>query len=215
MESLERGGQAAREFGGRPVVNAGEVMKPLVSEQVEVGVKVSLGGMLLSTALFQIDKGLQYYDVRNPAAPVFVQDGRQVHRGIEFTAFGRLAERWSLVGGLTLLDAVVRRQKQNPALEGKRPAALTGEVAERLARLRAEYDTPWLPGLTLVGGVSYTSDRYADPMNTDRLPSFTLFDAGARYAATLAGRPVTERYWPNGWHIGDPRVFTFSLSAPF
>lgn len=221
MESLEQGGTAAEQFGGAPVVNAGESMKPMVSDQIEIGAKWSVGGMLLSTALFQIDKSLQYYDISDPAAPVYVQDGRQVHRGIEFTAFGRMAERWSLIGGLTLLDAKVKKQEQNPALEGKHP---TG-TAERLAKLRVEYDTRWLPGLTLVGGVQYTRHRYADQMNTDRLPAFTLFDVGARYATTLAGRPLTarlevqnagdRRYWNNGSEVGEPRTLTFSLSTDF
>ncbi len=108
IEALEQGGMAGDAFNGVPVVNAGEVMQPLMSEQVEIGVKARVGDMLLTTALFQIDKGLQYYDASNPAAPVFVQDGRQVHRGIEFTAFGKLTDNLTLVGGFTLLDAKVR-----------------------------------------------------------------------------------------------------------
>lgn len=219
MESLEQGGVAAERFGGARVANAGEIMEPLVSDQIEVGAKWSVGGMLLTTALFQIDKALQYYDITDPTAPVYVQDGRQVHRGIEFTAFGRVAERWSLVGGLTLLDADVREQKQNAALEGKRPT----QAAERLLKLRAEYDTPWLQGLTLVGGFQYTSDQYVDALNTDQMPSYTLIDAGARYVTALAGKPLTarieiqnlgdKRYWVNGAAIGDPRTVTFSVSV--
>lgn len=117
--------------------------------------------------------------------------------------------------------ATVRKQKQNPTLEGKRPTL----VAEPLLKLRTEYDTPWLPGLVLVAGFSYTSDQYTDVKNTDRLPSFTLYDAGARYLTAVAGRPLTLRlemlnlgdkpYWANGAHLGDPRILSFSVSADF
>lgn len=218
MESLERGGVAVETFNGQPVANAGQSLDPMVSDQVEVGVKASLGETLVTAALFQIDKALQYYDLRNPEAPVFVQDGRQQHRGLEFTVMGRVGERWSLVGGLTMLDTTIREQKQNPALEGNRPML----VAEQLLKLRSEYDTPWLQGLTLIAGFSYTSDQYVDASNADRLPSFTLFDAGARYVSAIGDRPLTlhlelqnlgdKRYWANGAHIGDPLALTFGLS---
>ncbi|WP_368794747.1 TonB-dependent receptor, partial [Enterococcus sp. HPCN18] len=82
----------------------------------------------------------------------YVQDGRQVHKGLEFTATGRLARQLSVVGGVTLLDAQVTRNPQTPALVGKTPA----NVAERLAKVYLEYDLDAVPGLTLTGGVFYT-----------------------------------------------------------
>lgn len=219
MKALEQGGVAATIFNGAPVVNAREVMSPLLSRQIEVGAKWSIGGMLLTAALFDIDKGLQYYDITDPAAPVYVQDGRQVHRGAEFTLIGKATEHLTLIGGLTLMDTEVKRQRQNPALEGKRPTA----VAETLAKLRVEYQVPMLPALTLVGGMAYTGDSFADPLNTDRLSSYTLFDLGARYATTIARLPVTlrleiqnvgdRRYWFNTNTIGDPRTVLFSVST--
>jgi len=109
MESLEKGGTAPLTSGGFAVVNAGQVMAPLLSEQVEVGAKAELGGMLLTAALFNIDKGLQYTDATVPTAPVYVQDGRQVHKGVEFTASGRVMPGLSLWGGVTLLDAKVKK----------------------------------------------------------------------------------------------------------
>src|SRR5690606_16371064 len=60
MEALEQGGLAADVHNGQPVRNAGEIMEPLISKQVEVGVKATVGDMLLTAALFEIDKGLQY-----------------------------------------------------------------------------------------------------------------------------------------------------------
>jgi iron complex outermembrane receptor protein len=221
IEALEPGGIAGDDFNGLAVVNAGAVMKPLTSDQIEIGAKWSVGGMLLTTALFQIDKALQYYDLSDPAAVRFVQDGRQVHRGIEFTGFGKVTNDLILTGGITLLNAEVEEQKEDPTLEGKQPS----NVAERFAKLRAEYRLPALPALSLIGGVSYTGPQYGDALNTDRLPGFTLFDAGARYETGVGQHPLTLRlnvnnvtdkaYWNQGITLGTPRTVLFSASTEF
>jgi len=221
MEALEQGGTANDEYNGYPVANAGQTMAPLMSKQVEVGVKAEVGGMLLTGALFQIDKGLQYYDASTPTRPVYVQDGRQLHRGLEFTATGRLTSNLTLVGGLTLLDASVREQKQNPALEGKRPE----ETAKRMAKLYGEYRVPGVPGLTLNGGISYTGSSWGDTMNTDRLPGYTLLDAGVRYVMNAGSHPLTlrlnvnnlanKRYWVNRQFLGDARTVALSANLKF
>lgn len=218
MESLEKGGTAPLTAGGRAVVNAGAILPPLLSKQAEVGVKAELGNMLLTGALFQIDKGLQYTDTTtHPAAPVYVQDGRQVHKGLEFTASGRALPGLTLWGGVTLLDAQVTRQTATPALQGKTPA----NVAEVQAKLYAEYDIAAVPGLALTGGVLYTGRQQRDALNTQQLPAYTLLDAGLRHVAKVSGKPVVWRlsvanltdkqYWLNGTYLGRPR--TVSLSA--
>lgn len=218
MESLEKGGNAPLTAGGRAVVNAGAILPPLLSKQAEVGVKAELGNMLLTGALFQIDKGLQYTDTTtNPAAPVYVQDGRQVHKGVEFTASGRAMPGLTLWGGVTLLDAQVTRQTATPALQGKTPA----NVAEVQAKLYAEQDIAAMPGLALTGAVLYTGKQQRDALNTQQLPAYTLLDVGLRYATKVSGKPVVWRlsvanladrqYWLNGTYLGRPR--TASLSA--
>ncbi len=220
MESLEQGGVAPDfDRDGRPLVNAGEVMGPLVSKQVEAGIKATVGGMQLAAALFEIDKGLEYTDPS--AQPVYVQDGRQVHRGIELTATGKVSRDWTLVGGLTLLDAKVKEQKQNPALEGKRP---TG-TAKQFFKLYGEYQVPGVQGLTLSGGFNRVGAAWADTMNTDRLPGYTVFDVGARYVMAAGGYPLTlrlnvnnltdKRYWVNNSFLGDARVIVLSANLKF
>ncbi len=219
MESLEKGGTAPLVANGVALVNAGAVMAPLMSEQVEVGVKAELGGMLLTGALFRIDKGLQYTDSSVPTAPVYVQDGRQVHQGIELTASGRATRQLSLWGGLTLMDAKMKENAVNPALEGKTPA----NVAERLAKLYAEYDLAAVPGLTLTGGIAYTGRQQLNASNTDSVPGFTLLDAGLRYQMQAAGKPwvlrlgvsnlANKSYWLSGNYVGKPRTVAASVQV--
>lgn len=221
IESLEQGGAASDQYNGQTVVNAGQVMEPLISKQIEIGAKWSVGNMLLTTALFEIDKGLEYYDLANPAAPKYTQDGRQVHRGIEFTAIGRAADDLTVSGGLTLLDAKVKEQKQSPDLEGKQPSG----TAEKVAKLRVEYALPALRALNFSASVSYIGPQYVDQLNTDRLPGYTLVDMGARYMFVIAQHPVTLRldvnnitdkaYWSQDGSLGDPRTVLLSASIDF
>ena len=223
IEALEPGGIASDEFNGVPVVNKGEVFEPLISEQFEVGAKTKLGAVALDAALFRIEKGLQYYDVTNPTAPRFVQDGLQVHQGIELTAIGNLTENLNLIGGFTLLDPTVDEQKQTPALEGKAPA----DVAEKIVKARLEYSPSSIPNLSFSAAANYNGSSYGDLMNTDRVPDYTLFDIGARYQLAVGETLVTlradlsnltnEHYWNgfNGTRIGDPRTLMVSATAEF
>lgn len=205
------------------VVNFGEVFEPLTSEQVEAGVKAEVGQLELNAAVFRIEKGLQYYDISNPALPIFVQDGLQVHQGIELTATGNLTDNLNLIGGFTWLDPEVKEQKQTPALEGKAPA----DVAEKIAKARLEYTVPAVPNLSLSAAVNYNGSSYGDPLNIDRVPGYTLFDIGARYDMNIADSLVTlradlhnltnEHYWNgfNGTRIGDPRTLMVSATVEF
>jgi len=221
MESLEQGGTAADEYLGAEVVNKGQVFDPLISKQLEIGAKYSWRGMLLSGALFQIDKGLQYYDITDPTRPVYVQDGRQVHKGVEFTAIGKLTHNLSIMGGFTWLEPKIKSQKQNPQLEGKRPAL----VSDTLFKVRAEYDVPAVPGLSVSAGFNRTSASYVDNLNTDELPGYTVYDLGARYPFGSARNPVIVRldiinltnkhYWANGSVLGNPRTAMLSANYKF
>jgi iron complex outermembrane recepter protein len=221
MESLEQGGTADLTYGGYAVTNAGAILDPLMSEQIEVGAKAELGGMLLTGALFQIDKGLQYYDLSNPTRPTYVQNGRQVHKGIELTATGKLTRNLTLIGGLTLLDPRIKENKQSPALEGKRPIG----VADRMFKLYAEYALPGMPNLVINGGFNYVGDAYGDNANTDRMPGYTLVDVGLRYTLAAGDYPLTlrlnvnnltdKRYWVNQYYLGDARTVVMSANIRF
>lgn len=221
IKALEQGGTAADTYNGYRVSNAKAVMPPMESRQLELGAKWSVNGLLLTGALYEIDKALQYYDLSIPTQPTYVQDGRQVHRGVEMTGTGKLGRNLTLVGGLTWLDAKVREQKQNPALEGKRPTGVSG----RTAKLYVEYALPAVSGLALVGGVYYNGPFYVDTANTEKLGGYTTLDAGLRYESRLAGHPLAvrvninnlsdKRYWASGNTIGAGRTLTVSASYKF
>lgn len=222
IESMEKGGTAAQTYNGESVSNRGEIKPPLESQQIELGVKATVGGSLLTAALFQIDKGLQYYERTGSSGPyTYVQDGRQVHKGLELTSTGRVLPGLTLVGGITIMDAQVTRNRQTPALEGKTPA----NVAEKFAKVYAEYDLPTVAGLTLTGGIYYTGKQSVDALNTDQIPDFTTADVGVRYKTRLSTLPLTIRlkvsnitnksYWLTGNSTGEGRTVALSGQVEF
>lgn len=209
IEGLERGGVAP---SNGTVDNPGAVMPPMVSTQLEVGVKADIAGMLFTAALFDIDKAYELTTNR-----IYSQDGRQRHQGLELTATGKPINRLTVLGGLTLLDPMV----EGGTYDGKMPI----NVAEFFAKLYAEYELPGMNGLFLTGGVYYTGDQWADANNTDQLPSYTTMDLGLRYETEVAGHDLTmrvnvanvtdERYWMDAYYLGAPRTFLFSAQTKF
>lgn len=98
-----------------------------------------------------------------------------------------------------------------------------------LVNLGAEWDTPWLPGLTLQAAAIHTGRQYADNANTQKLPAWTRVDLGARYVTRLAAHPVAfragvenafnQRYWSGTWNgfssVGAPRTVKLAVSVDF
>lgn len=211
IEGLQSGGLAPWN-----ALNAYEVMAPLVSEQYEIGVKATVGETLLTLALFNIDKPNAYTN----GAGYYVQDGRQENNGLELGITGKVLPELTLVGGLTFLDPQVKKTSV-AANEGNKPT----NVASQLAKLYAEYDINAVPGFAITGGAYYTGKQYTDEANQHSLPSFTTFDAGARYRMPVADNNVTLRanvsnlanksYWLNSSYLGDPRTLTFSAQLEF
>ncbi|XLY87767.1 TonB-dependent siderophore receptor [Ectopseudomonas mendocina] len=212
IEGLQAGGIAPS-----TALNAGQAMAPLVSEQYEVGIKATVGETLLTIAVFNIDKPNTYTN----GAGVFVQDGRQENNGLEFGITGKVLPELTLVGGLTLLDPQVKDSGAADS-EGQKPT----NVATQLAKLYAEYDINALPGFALTGGTYYTGKQYSDEANNHSLPSFTTFDAGARYRTQLGGdnsltlrtnvsNLANKEYWLSSHYLGAPRTLTFSAQLEF
>lgn len=212
MEALEQG------FTSTAAGNLGESFPPFLSRQKEAGLKATLGGMQLSAAWFHIRKANQM--VENNIAS---QDGEAIHKGWEFSLGGRLTRELTLVGGFTLLDAQVT-QAANGLNEGRTPQG----VPEKMFKLYAEYDLPWVPGLTLTGGLSHTGKVPVDAANTLYVPSVTLGDLGLRYRHKLYGKDATWRmnvsnvgdkdYWSSRsgmLYLGAPRTLSLSATLAF
>lgn len=202
--------------------NAGQVFSPTVSTEYEVGAKADIHGMLLTAALFRINKALQIDVTNSNGTHTIIEDGRQVHSGLELTATGNIWEGFRIYGGMTLLDPRIARYQADPTLDGKQPQ----NVANILAKVTAEYDLPFAPGLTLTGGIYYIGSQAVDVQNTEFLPSFTTEDIGIRYRGRLpSGQEAVFRlnvsnltnksYWLTSNYVGSPRTVAMSAQIKF
>jgi len=202
--------------------NAGQVLPPYLSKEYEIGAKANVGGLLLTAALFQIQKALQYSVTNSDGTATYFQDGREVHDGLELSATGNISEGFRIYSGLTLLDPKVTNNKATPIYNGKYPEF----VANQMAKVTAEYDLPFAPGLTLTGGVYYTGKAAADQLNSQFIPAFTTGDIGLRYQGNLpTGQPVVFRlnvsnvtdakYWLSPYNVGLPRTVAASAQIKF
>jgi iron complex outermembrane recepter protein len=235
IEALVQGAVApasgANPSGGAalPVTNAGEVLPPFVSEQYEIGGKLTQGGVDLSLALFQIDQNTAILrpDPDQANALEFGPFGVQRNRGVEFTVAGEIVDGLRLIAGGSIIDAKLR-DTQNGVNEGNQAVG----VPEYLLNANVEWDVPFAPALTLTGRVVHTGEQAANIGNTLFLDDWTRFDIGARYVAVVGGKPLTFRvnidnvadadYWAAAFDsfrpdllLGAPRTFKASVTYDF
>jgi iron complex outermembrane receptor protein len=209
---LTRGGTAAA-----GTTNVGETFAPQKSKQYEVGVKVDWGRFTTQAALYQITRPNAITENN-----VYSFGGEQRNRGLELTGYGEMQRGLRLMASASFNDAKLTRTA-NGVNQGNDAAG----VPKRTFNLGLDWDTPWVPGLSLNGRVINTSSVYADAANRLRVDAWTRLDIGARYATKVAGKPVVFRanlenvadknYWvvSNYVTVGAPRTLMLSASIDF
>lgn len=98
------------------------------------------------------------------------------------------------------------------------------------ANLGAEWDTPWVPGLTLTALGIHSSSQYLDSANDLKIPQWTRYDLGGRYSTRILSKDVVLRaslenvenraYWAGVFNDGyatvsEPRTLKLSASIDF
>lgn len=199
--------------------NAGEVFAPYRTKQYEAGVKVEHGTFGATLAGFQITKPSGELS----SSGVFSVSGEQRVRGLEFNVYGEVVPQLRLLGGVALLDGKLTKTAV-AANRGNDPIG----VAPVQLNLGAEWDLPWLKGLTLTGTLVHTGKQYINAANTQSLPEWTRVDIGARYSTEIAGRKTVfraavqnvtaEKYWSSvasfgTFYLGAPRTYRLSMSV--
>lgn len=215
-EGMEKGGTAP--LG---TVNALQTLPSLMSRQYEAGVKAELfDGATLSAAVFEIDKALELIDGSNR----YVQDGRQVHRGVEATLAGQLTSGLRLVSSLQYLDARLEKTA-NRALDGNQPF----NVPKFKGSAYASWRLPVEPNLSVNLGAFYSSKRFVDEANTFSIDDYLRLDAGLRYGFAFGNtnatlrlivENLTDKNYFSGTSFGyllygEPRTVRLSLSASY
>jgi len=215
IEGLSRG-----DIAPLTATNAGQSFAPYKTKQREVGVKIDHGRFISTLSVFQIEK---------PSGQltngVFAVDAEQRNRGLEFNIIGEVTPGVRLLSGATFFDAELTKTN-NVATRGKTPIG----VPSSQANLGLEWDTSWVPGLTVNGAITFTDKQYVNQANTQELASWTRFDLGARYTTAITGHATTLRanvlnvfdrdYWSgvasySGVSIGAPRTLMLSATVDF
>lgn len=209
---------------GAGFANVGTVFPPFQSKQAEVGAKVNFGRITTTFSLFQISQPA----LVTVAAAVPTQElaGEQRNRGAELNVFGEVTPDIRLLGGVAFIDG--RLTKTENGLQDNNKAL--GVPVVNLS-VGAEWDTPFLRGLTLTGRTIYTSQQFVNTANTQVLPDWVRFDIGARYAfiSPWNGKPIIVRaaienvgnasYWASAYNgvvaLGAPRTYLVSTTFNF
>ena len=215
MQGLEPGGTA-----GTTAANAGRILDPKTTRQLEAGVKRADGRLLASAAAFHIWKAHEFTDPGN----ALVQRGVARHSGLELTAAGRATDRLRVQTGATFLRARIEGTGV-PAFDGRAPMNvpwLTGKAG-------LDWDARWLDGAGLEGVWTYVSERYARRDNALSVPGYQRVDVGLRYRRSAGALAWTwrlrvenvfdARYWRDvgeylgdGYlHLGAPRLLRASM----
>ncbi len=110
--SLQQG-----DIASSTAANPGQALPPYRSTQTEVGYKVALARIDVSTAVFRLDRPFANTD---PADNVFKISGEQINYGVEATISGRLTDRLITSSGLT----AARHERHQDRQPGDRRPAL-------------------------------------------------------------------------------------------
>ena len=177
--------------------NADTFLPSVLSRQVELGVKyVAADALTVGAAVFRTSQPYQYAQPDGSEAGfTFVEQGQQVHTGLELTANGRLGDHLELAASATALQARAR-DTGTPAYEGHQLV----NVPKLRASVHAVYALPFAPALGISGGWRYASANIARADGSARAPDYHVFDLGMRLQHRLHQRAVT-------WNLSVDNVF--------
>jgi iron complex outermembrane receptor protein len=158
---------------------SGQPFQPTEGKQIEGGLKFQpkSSNSFLTADVFQITQ--TNVGVPDPDHPFStLQQGEIRARGYEFEAVGNLVSTLNFNAAYSHLDQTVTRTT-DPTTLGKRPPL----APDHLFSLAGEYTVASGPliGLGFGAGVRNVGSRAGDGANTIEVPSYTLFDASARY----------------------------------
>lgn len=220
VQGLSQGGKVT----DTSATNYNQMFAPYKTEQREVGVKWAVGAFTNTASLFEVNQPTMMST--GPSSNPTYTDGAETRvRGLEWNTFGQVLPSVKLLGG-----ASYTRGKLTKTQGGVNQGNEIFGVPRWQGNLGAEWELPWVTGLSLSGRVIHTSSLYLDNANTYRIPSWTQFDAGASYATRVASKDVVLRlnianlfdkhYWSGSFAepratLGQARTVTASATVDF
>lgn len=154
----------------------GDPAKPERGEQYEVGLKYqprSFDGYF-NIAAFEVSKE----NIARQVAGQLTQIGEVRNRGLELEAVANVTEALTLIGNVSFIDSEITEDATSSNV-GNTPSQIADQLASAWANYRL-LNGP-LDGLTIGAGARYVGDSYADNTETNKVSSYTLFDATLSY----------------------------------
>jgi iron complex outermembrane receptor protein len=196
--------------------NANQAFAPYKSNQYEAGVKTDWGRVMTTVSIFQIS---QPNYVTNGVTNVYGPEGNKRVRGLELSGYGEAFRHLRLMASATFYNA-----KLNDVTDGSAYGNHATNVPSFTFNLGADYDLPWVPGLSVNARLIHNGAQYYDGAAEFRIPSWTRYDVGARYRTQIARKNVVfranienlfgSRYWlQQGTYLTTAAPRTLFLSA--
>jgi catecholate siderophore receptor len=173
---------------------------PQTARTYEIGAKNRwLGGMLATTAaVFRTESA--NVTVSDPDDPTLQQmpGSNQRVQGVEITASGYVTDTFQIDANYTFIDPEITKSMAAAEIGKAIPGA-----ARNTANLWAVYEPndAWRFG----AGVNFVDQRYADNLNTAKVPGYVVFNAMAGYQLTPAVHVQL-----NVQNLADTKYFTGS-----
>src|SRR5271157_577245 len=211
-------------------VNPNAFLAPFFTRQVETGIKYAPGSrILLTAALFRMRAPFFYPKVSENGTNIdFVSDGHETHRGLELSGQGKVNNWLRLTGSAALLRAV-SSGSSTPDFNDKQVI----NVPRFHTSVFADIDVPFITGLHLLPGWSYTGAKETTRDDAVSVPGYNLFNLGARYTPSgdwskvtfrlYADNILNKRYWKDTGaslgdtflHLGAPTTVRLSVQYSF
>jgi iron complex outermembrane receptor protein len=200
------------------VDNANQFLAPFFTRQAEVGAKYEPNGrILLTTAFFHMRAPFFYPESDGAGGFNFVSEGRETHNGVELSAEGKAANWLRLNASAAAMNAI-STDTGTPTFDNKQVI----DVPRLHTNLFADVTVPRVRGLHLMPGWSFTTRKEATRDDQVSVPSYNLFNLGARYTPggeqgrvtfrIYADNIANKRYWSDtGASLGDTFIW---LGAP-
>ncbi|MEO6390775.1 MAG: TonB-dependent siderophore receptor [Pyrinomonadaceae bacterium] len=183
--------------------------------------------VLLSSALFRVDKTNARTAGVSPGDPPQILDGRQRVDGVEFSLTGGLTKDWLIFAGYTNLRSEIVESNTLPTIVNGEPIYELGKELINTPRNSFNLWTTYtFKNFFFGGGPRYVGKRYGNNINTRFVDSYWLIDAMASYRVSkhfdlrVNLNNLSDKYYIDrigGGHIipGAARVITVSTGFSF
>lgn len=164
----------------------GNMAKPIVSRQIEVGVRKNWNAFFTTTlSAYQIARPgtITAKAAANNLGKVGEEQGKERNRGIEFNIYANLFDntlRPSLGITYNKGDLIDYANYAGVIISGAQVAS-----PRIMAKANVEWDTSFIRNLTLNAAIQYYGKSYQDYAKNYAFPAYTTVDLGSKYSIKL------------------------------